>query len=101
MNEFFDRFTEGERYFMDGMTNVFTVMVGGDIQPSELSTTTLFHIFNFCVHRLSESRKLQLQIYLRYKQGLHMEDIYEELFDTYEDFFEDLVKQQKSGIFAL
>ena len=101
MNELFDRFTEGERYFMDGMTNVFTGMVGGEIEPSELSTTTLFHIFNFCVHRLSESRKLQLQIYLRYKQGLHMEDIYEELFDTYEDFFEDLVKQQKSGIFAL
>jgi hypothetical protein len=50
---------------------------------------------------LSESRKLQLQIYLRFKEGIGMDDIYEELFETYEDFFEDLVKQQKSGIFAL
>jgi hypothetical protein len=97
MTELISRFSEGEKYFIDGMTNVYVGMSGVE-NTSELSTVVLFHIFDFCLSRFKDDRSLRFEINNRWKQNEDKEDLYDDLydglFDDWKDFFTMLESDQ-------
>jgi hypothetical protein len=97
MTELISRFSEGEKYFIDGMTNVYVGMSGVD-EPSQLSIRVLFHIFDFCLSRFMDDRSLRFEINNRWNnrdsdEDLY-DDLYDELFDDWKDFFTMLESDQ-------
>jgi hypothetical protein len=108
MNELISRFTEAEKHFIDGITNLFCygIYPSNDyedvIDVSQLSTKTLFSLFDFCVQRMIDVPGLQMEITRRHDRMIACDsdfepdelydDLYGKLFNEYEDFFIDLKK---------
>ena len=95
MNELINRFTEAEKHFIDGITNVFSGQIDSDV--SEISTRNLISIFEFCIAMFTHSPGLQMEIDRRWIDVRFGEDsyddLYDKLFNQYEYFFESLAEQ--------
>lgn len=94
MKELINRFTEAEKHFIDGMTNVFSGQFDSDV--SNLSTHTLISIFDFCITRFTHVSGLQMEIDRRWEMVKlgedSYDDLYDDLFNKHDYFFESLAE---------
>jgi hypothetical protein len=97
MTELLKRFSDCDKYFIDGLTNQMCGYYSDgdfDCEPENIPTTTLVTIIRFYV-QLCEQDPLFHNIiqsrwdYITNKDGI-FQDFYDHIFDEYEQFFSDL-----------
>jgi hypothetical protein len=98
MTEFITRFSEADKWFIDGMTNQFLGLISDDDKDAEwsdVSTTSLFHMISLYMELRSQLR-IKSWILQRWTQDPRgdgiFQDIYDEIFEDYNDFFVELAK---------
>ena len=97
MEELIRRFTDAEKFFMEGMINVFSGMIDNGVEVSEIPTIPLIQIIGFCATIFDSNTYIKTEIEQRWNPDVEPQDLYDDLYDALinanEDFFLDLADQ--------
>lgn len=98
MEELIKRFTDAEKFFMEGMINVFSGMIDDGVEVSEIPTSALIQIIDLCSTIFDKKNYIKTEIEQRWNPNVEPEDLYDDLYDDLidanEDFFWDLTQSK-------
>lgn len=97
MTELIKRFTDADKYFIDGMVNTMCGYYSNnefDCEPENIPIRVLIEIMDFYIDTISQNIMLYELIQIRWKTQDNKDEIYQDLYDLifekYNPLFETL-----------